>query len=562
VGVSRQIIKANLGCTWALDFGFRFGKRSHYSERKLMKAGFRQSMSWLHTWSGLILVWMMYFIFVTGTVGYFDIELDQYMQPELPTYNDVSLEESVDTAENYLREHAYGAENWSISPVRERNPFLSLSWRWSQEQRENLGKDNGFLSLDVKTGEPLDFSIRDTGGGQLLYKMHYKLHYIDEDTAYIFIGIVTLIMFLGVITGIVIHRKIFIDLFTLRPNKGSRGWLDFHNVFSVTSLPFQLMISYSGLIFMVTTFFPLIAIGGFGFDTQVAREEIPKILGAEKVEPANTAGTLIDVSDLVVTLPHTAEQVRGLSIKFPGDANAEVHVNLNKGVATRSSGEVKFNGITGEQLPTSVLESNAGFYFGSVMLGLHEGLFADIELRWLYFLSGVLGSLMIATGAIYWVRKRKARLKPEQDMPFGLVLVENLNIGTIVGLMNAIAAYIIANRLLPLGIEHRGNYEVNTMFLIWAACLLHPIFRTNKYKAWIEQLLVAGIAYSLIPVVNALTTEFDLLSTIADRNWVFAGVDITAILTALVFFICAWLMYRRQVSVGQIGMREQLGAGS
>jgi uncharacterized iron-regulated membrane protein len=124
VGVSRQIIKANLGCTWALDFGFRFGKRSHYSERKLMKAGFRQSMSWLHTWSGLILVWMMYFIFVTGTVGYFDIELDQYMQPELPTYNDVSLEESVDTAENYLREHAYGAENWSISPVRERHPFF------------------------------------------------------------------------------------------------------------------------------------------------------------------------------------------------------------------------------------------------------------------------------------------------------------------------------------------------------------------------------------------------------------------------------------------------------
>ena len=31
--------------------------------------GFRQAMSWLHTWSGLILGWLLFAIFVTGTLS-------------------------------------------------------------------------------------------------------------------------------------------------------------------------------------------------------------------------------------------------------------------------------------------------------------------------------------------------------------------------------------------------------------------------------------------------------------------------------------------------------------
>ena len=37
--------------------------------------GIRQSMSSLHTWAGLLLGWVLYAMFLTGTVSYFKDEL-------------------------------------------------------------------------------------------------------------------------------------------------------------------------------------------------------------------------------------------------------------------------------------------------------------------------------------------------------------------------------------------------------------------------------------------------------------------------------------------------------
>lgn len=31
-----------------------------------MKDGFRQSMAWLHTWTGLVMAWVLFFVFVPG----------------------------------------------------------------------------------------------------------------------------------------------------------------------------------------------------------------------------------------------------------------------------------------------------------------------------------------------------------------------------------------------------------------------------------------------------------------------------------------------------------------
>jgi uncharacterized iron-regulated membrane protein len=36
-----------------------------------MKEGFRQSMAWLHTWSGLLVGWVLFMVFAAGTASYF-----------------------------------------------------------------------------------------------------------------------------------------------------------------------------------------------------------------------------------------------------------------------------------------------------------------------------------------------------------------------------------------------------------------------------------------------------------------------------------------------------------
>jgi hypothetical protein len=50
----------------------------------IMKEHFRQSMAWLHTWTGLLAGWVMFFVFVTGTAAFFNDEITRWMKPELP----------------------------------------------------------------------------------------------------------------------------------------------------------------------------------------------------------------------------------------------------------------------------------------------------------------------------------------------------------------------------------------------------------------------------------------------------------------------------------------------
>ncbi len=47
------------------------------------------------------------------------------------------------------------------------------------------------------------------------------------------------VMLIILISGIITHKKIITDFFTLRTFKSQRSWLDFHNVSSVVALPFS-----------------------------------------------------------------------------------------------------------------------------------------------------------------------------------------------------------------------------------------------------------------------------------------------------------------------------------
>ena len=59
--------------------------------------GLRQAMSWLHTWSGLVLGWLLYAIFFTGTLSYFQNEITLWMKPEL--HRSVRTGDAATTAE-------------------------------------------------------------------------------------------------------------------------------------------------------------------------------------------------------------------------------------------------------------------------------------------------------------------------------------------------------------------------------------------------------------------------------------------------------------------------------
>lgn len=509
-----------------------------------MKNGFRQSMSWVHTWGGLSVGWILFFIFLTGTLGYFDTEIDRWMKPELPK-DTATVAQSLAVAEARLQQQATGAERWFINPPTNRdNPNLRIFWQMPGEDGKRGITGNELL--DSATGEPV--VSRATGGGQTLYRMHYSLHYLPTDIAYWIVGICSMFMLLAIVTGVVIHKKIFKDFFTFRPQKGQRSWLDMHNLLSVTALPFHFMITYSGLIFLAFTYMPLIVASSYGTGEDAQKVFFDELfVEADNAKRANVAAELTSLGAMVAVAESRwgENQVRYLDIANPGDANARVSIGRQLDSPLRASPELVFDGISGELLKDNAAATSAPRTVRDTFLGLHEGLFANTLLRWLYFLSGLLGTAMIATGMILWtVKRRPAQLKKTNGPDLGHRVVESLNLGTIVGLPIAIAAYFWANRLLPIDFAARSNWEVHAMFLVWLATLLYPLTRTIM-RGWVDLLWVAAAAYGFLPIVNALTTDRHLANSLAQGDWLFAGVDLTLLITGALFAVAAAKLQRR-----------------
>lgn len=97
---------------------------------------------------------------------------------------------------------------------------------------------------------------------------------------------------------------------------------------------------------------------------------------------------------------------------------------------------------------------------------------------------GVAGTAMVGTGLLLWSNKRKTKLLAANEQPhFGIALVDRLNLGTIIGLPIAIAAYFWANRLQPATMADKAAWEVHAMYLTLAAMLLYPVWPARKSMA-------------------------------------------------------------------------------
>lgn len=490
-------------------------------------------MSWLHTWAGLLPGWLLYFMFLTGAVGYFDSEIDRWMQPELAPAAQTAPRQALQAAERYLRAEAPGAERWFIGlPVDRNSPYPRAYW---QE-----GAGSGQAWLDPASGAPL--RARATGGGQWLYQMHWRLHYLPAALSDWTVLAATMFMLVAIVTGVIVHKRIFADFFTFRPGKGQRSWLDAHNAMGVMALPFCVMITYSGLVFYDDMAMPLAIAAHYG-PGEAGRERYFEERAGEsaaRAAPSGRSAPLVPLETLLVRAEARwgGAQVQSLDIRHPGEAGARVVVNRVAAGPLAGAEALVFDGAQGDLIAARPAASSVPQALRQVLLGLHEGLFAPPVLRALYFLSGLAGAAMIATGLVLWVAKRRPRKKGP-----GFAVVERLNVAAVAGSPIGIAAYFWANRLIPAEFPQRAAWEANALFIAWAAMMLHALLRPAA-RAWIEQWRIAAAAFALLPLLNALTTGRHLGVSLPQGDWAMAGFDLAMPVFGLVFACIAWRLER------------------
>src|SRR5258705_201608 len=89
-----------------------------------MFASLRQSMSWLHTWAGMVFGSLLLVIFFMGTLSVFDREIDRWMMPStrLPAVDSVSI----DKLRPEIERVANGASQWSVLLPNAREPVVRV----------------------------------------------------------------------------------------------------------------------------------------------------------------------------------------------------------------------------------------------------------------------------------------------------------------------------------------------------------------------------------------------------------------------------------------------------
>jgi len=504
-----------------------------------MFQNFRLSMTWLHTWFGLVLGYVLMACFFFGSLSVFDREIDRWSIPEtrfqpqpMPSYDKVLA-----PIFSRLRAHPDDIEatakrvQGTIPPpdtlkpgsfyayTTHRDPVLAIGGEFDLPNQPIDPADehvhvHGWATIDPRSGATLPDSALKIGS-RFFYPMHYSLHLHWLDLAYWIVGLAALVMLAALVSGVVVHRKIFREFFTFRPKKHTqRSALDLHNLTGVVALPFHFFFAFTGLVIFAGIYLPV-------SDTMLrplakAHEVIEASRTGLPHEPAGAAAPTASIDAMVLEAKRrwAARGMPGevglLRIEHFRDANG--YVSLYRAgtdrVALVGQG-VHFKAATGEviredPLPTAVSSIN------EFLTGLHLQHFEHWLLRWFYVLGGLSGCVCIATGFIFFVEKRKKQ--HAKAGVGGSRIVDALAVTTVTGMLIATAAILIANRLLPADLPKLGDWEEYSFWAAWVLALVHAFWRTGPVlqariaPAWREQCWAVAALTVLAVLLNWVTT--------------------------------------------------------
>ena len=480
-----------------------------------MKPDFRKTMIWLHTYSGLLLGWLLFAIFVTGTLSYFSNEINHWMKH--PGGAPATSHQAIDAAYQQLKTKAPNAGQWQIAPAHDRRPVMTIGWRDTERHRLALTTDGSGIQPEIATR-----------GGDFFVSFHYTLQLRNVGGRYI-AGLAALVMLLAVFSGIFTHRRFFKDFFTLRKQNLQRFTTDFHAISGVITLPFCLMIGLSALVIYINLYVPWLANShfdkGYRQMSQAVSAQLPRLpkAGADSPRVEPIAGLAPILADVRRHWPDTTV-IDTIRLDQPFGQQGRIIVQgIDQQKLTNQRQHLVYSSQTGEPLP-GLPEEGVARQIRRVLYGLHEGHFADRDLRWLFFIQGLLASALIATGLILWLNKRQTK---QRGNPLGQRIVRALNGGAIGGLPLAIGCYLLANQWLPIDLANRADWQIEIFLLSWAAVLGLFALLPEK-RAWRAALALTATCFALaaardLPgLLSAIQLNDDIYLAVALAWWLCA----------------------------------------
>lgn len=460
----------------------------------------RARLTSVHSWAGLLLGALLFAVFWMGTLSVIDRELDRWMMPatRLPPPPTAPPLDALHPLVQSLV--PAGARQWRIDWATPRTPVLRLSWQARDGAR-------GQVLVDPVQLRPLP-DPGTLGASGFIFPFHYSLHLDWNDLGKWLVGLAAMGMLVLLASGVVVHRKLLADFFTFRPHKRlPRSSLDLHNLSGVAALPFHFAITLSGLVIFWSLYFPQAHVGVYG-GPQAKAQVQAEGYGRFQRPRAGPGDAPIAGLDAMVA---QARLVWGpgaepyfARVWNPGDRQATVELRRSYArEVTMNLDQLFFDAGTGQLLHR--FEAAPAMGVQRFISGMHFVQFQHGLLRALYFVLGLCGCVLIATGLVHWLAVRQAKGGAPRHG-----LAQATTVAGTTGLIVATLALLLANRLLPAdgsGLARgsdRAACEVAIFFVSWAACLLHAL--AAPARAWRRQALAIAWMAGACVVLNALTT--------------------------------------------------------
>ena len=449
-------------------------------------------------------------------------------------------------------------EYWAYTT--HRDPVLRLGVGFGvplAKDPEGHNHIHGNATIDPRTGAAVR-SDQLKIGSEWFYPMHYSLHLNWMYLGVFIVGLAALVMMAALVTGVIMHRKIFREFFTFRPKKHTqRSALDLHNMTGVVALPFHFFFAFTGLVIFAAYYY--LPVSQFQLKPLHDRHEV--IEAQETGLPHQAAGVAAPLSsvDAMVTeakrrwaARDMAGEVGYLVVHHVGDANSYVSIYRAGSDRVALVGEgIHFKASTGEVLLEDPPRSPVA-EINEFLTGLHLQHFEHWFLRWLYVLGGLLGCVCLATGFIFFVEKRKSAHAKAGGQ--GSRVVDALAVTTVTGMVIAAVGMLVVNRLLPADMAGKGDWEKLAFWGIWLLAMVHafarsgPVAQARMNPAWREQCWTLAALCVAAVALNAVTTGDHLVRTVfIETYWAVAGVDLSLLVTA---GLAVW-------AARQLGLRER-----
>ncbi|MCT1529860.1 PepSY domain-containing protein [Sphingobacterium daejeonense] len=484
-----------------------------------------------HTISGIIICAFLYVIFFAGSFSFFRNDIAAWQQGEsFSTFNkeEINYDYLLDSLGKTI--NLKGRDiTFSLYHDGARSYMSYSDSKDSLENKSNLAKinagiedRNNWLNSDAKYFG-YNFVNKKTGNysenydlAEFLYRLHFlaQLNEVPINIGigpfgYVVAGLTSFLFLFALITGILLHwEKIVSNFFIFRPfNKWKTVWTDMHTALGVIGFPFQLVYAITGV------FLILNSVLAIPFEKILYKGDSEKMY----TELAYNHSKKLEYSySELEFIPKVEKYVNEVSKKWPeskltritvhnyGDANMQIVLESRPLYAQYFPGygiynvRVKDNQVIEEKSPMQ--DATFVDHVKSLLYRLHFGDYAGYPLKFLSFIMGVMGCLVISSGIMIWlVARDKNNVKPvKRKFNFWLA---NVYLAICLSMFPTTAITFIAVKM-EKQVDQVYIYKV--YFWTWLILSTYYILRKNLNRTNRETLFLGSIIGICVPIANGV----------------------------------------------------------